>query len=228
MRAFAILLMAALAALVALLVFEPSWLPWGDGKDRRIVIAEICTRVIAEEKRVGFKIRAGVNGSLVFDVGGVTDIAGSKNVEIVSRILDCVEKAFEDEGIIDWYIAKEPLPLGLVAQQWNTGKFTIFLERPNSDDDEITLNNLRFPQFAGPKQTVLAEWCEAFSACARCDPAPNSGGFNQTKSVTISLAKTAPVEKRKMRGTWVNPKDPWELVEADGTRYYFICKGGST
>ncbi len=120
------------------------------------------------------------------------------------------------------------MPLGQIAQKWENEDFFIYLERPDSEANERILNNMRFPAFIGAKQTVLANWCTAFSSCVTCKPDPSKESFPEKGTINISFTNNSQAKKVKMWGKWNNPKDLWELVDTEtGDRYYYICKGNN-
>ena len=210
---------------VAVLVFTPNVISdFSEPPDRSIAVADKCLGVLPKKQRIGFKADLQSNSALIIDVGGTQESGGSENEEIVDRVLTCIEKAYETEEIPNTFVSKKPLPIGLIGQKWSNSEFSIHLERENVDNDNIVLNNLRFPAAAGRKEKLLRDWCDQFSGCVECRPPPSDDAFSEAGIVTISLRDDAPVEKKKMWGSWTNPKDPWELIDDSGTRYYFICK----
>ena len=217
-----------LGAFIAILIFNPSMLLLkSDMIDRKVEIARICLQVLQSKQTLGLKYSINSEtGKIDFDLGGLRESSGSESIEIIDRVLGCVEKAYSKEGLKNTLVVKRPLPLGLISQQWTKSLPSIYLERPSNEEDEIILNNIRVGPINGDKRDILSNWCKNLSSCITCDPNPNGNEFNNVLSVSFSLNQDAPLVKEKMWGNWLNPQDPWELVDNTGTRYLYRCVRG--
>jgi hypothetical protein len=218
-----------LLGVVALLViFPPEWLllQFEPPEVRnRIKIAKLCLQVFSSEQQLGIKtFYDSKKGNFSFDLGGSRKSSSTESAEIIDRVIKCIEKAYADANLKNTFVSTGPLPLGQIAQQWADGQPTIYLERPDKHEDEIILNNIRFGPAAGDKRDLLAFWCKNMSSCVNCKPNTTDAEFSSASTITVSLKSGPPLIKEKMKGTWTNPKDLWELVDESGTRYLYRCE----
>ncbi len=141
-------------------------------------------------------------GYASIDIGGLRETSGTEKTEIVELVLACVEKAYQqqEENLSKSFVNKQPLPLGLITQQWARGEPTIYLDRPQSESAEKILNNLWFGPVAGDKREVLARWCTYSSKCVRCEPSPKDDQFGTAVSIRVSLKENPLVRQVKMWG----------------------------
>jgi len=223
--AFIVAIFVAIA--FSIIVFEPFKF-FGSNQEtrKRLEIAELCTRVLDETQRIGIKSKIDVKGNFDIDMGVLQDEKGTANEKIVERVLECIEKAYAQEKFENTFVTKKPLPLGLVAQQWENGEPNLYLDRPNNKNAEIILNNMWFGPKGGDKRTLISNWCNYAKNCVSCSPSPNEKSFWQATSIQIKLLDCPTVNKVKMWGKWNNPVDPWELVDEHGNRYLYKCEGG--
>lgn len=59
-----------------------------------------------------------------------------------------------------------------------------------------------------------------------CDPLEPKA---DTVEVLVRLRDNAPVERRKLDGTWATPgpnakPEPWQIVNQSGERFYYECR----
>lgn len=195
-------------------------------------IREACFAGFPEEERVGFKIGTDASGAFTIDTGGVREKAGTSDTDAHKQAIECTQEAMSS-----WMVAQtgssevsgvfsstEPLPLGQIAQQWKNTDFFIDLSLARTAEQSKILNNLRFPRYVGTQASAMSLWCEAMSKCAECRPVGGSS-IETARGVEVLLTENSSPERIQMWGQWSNPSDPWEDVDEDGNRYYYICEG---
>ena len=172
----------------------------------------------------------GNNLSIEFD-GGVA-LEGSKDAEVVSKVLDCVQAAFREEGVENDYHVKTQIPIGLVADQWDSGTPSLLLDQPADQDDLDRLMNLVFGPASGMRSALIEQWCDLNSGCIRCAPNLGAGNIADASTVTIGLSGRGSFQKvvigtAPLAGNRAQPfqiVEPAEgLAEGIGERVGFLC-----
>lgn len=224
-----ILLAVIVLAYFALLHFNDYFL---SEKDRgRKAIAKVCTKMIPQEFRAAVESIILENQDNRFLDAEIRKKVGTENEKIIDNVRRCILNSHSEISTVsevgDFYNTTKPLPLGLVAQQWQGSSLNLYLERASSDQLDRVLNNLRFGPSSGDRRDTLSQWCQYAEYCATCSPAPDDKDqFSTAHTVSITLIEKPRVEKQKMGGTWSKPVELWELVDDTGTRYFYHCLGG--
>lgn len=207
----------ALAAviIVAVLLFRPDIIRGVFSDDGgSATFAEHCLKVTGAEAELGASIARSGKG-FSSNLGLKEYISGSNKADIVDRVLDCVEKAFDQAGIENDYITRGPLQIGLVANQWTTGGMSLHLTPTNSTEGTDILNNLSFGPASGLRPDLIESWCARNSDCVSCEPNLGAEDIASASTVSISLKSGANAKKLHHGTAYLagDRKHPWQLVE---------------
>jgi hypothetical protein len=187
-------------------------------------IDTLCAEVLPRDQRAGLKLGVLSDGAISIDMSGQRGAKGGASSQQIEGFIKCLEatrKVVIDNGV------RLPLePVGQVAHRWMREAGPKLRLLPGHDDS--ALNNLRIGPAAGTKEAVIADWCSQrqAGACVVCDPVDPKA---DTVEVLVRLRDKAPIEKRKLDGTWPVPPanaqpQPWQIVNKTGERFYYECR----
>ena len=187
-------------------------------------IDTLCAEVLPRDQRAGVKLGVLSDGAISIDMSGQRGVQGGASPQQIEGFIKCLEatrKVVVDSGV------RLPLePVGQVADRWMREPGPKLRLLPGHNDS--ALNNLRIGPAAGPKEAVLREWCsqKQAGACVVCDPPEPKV---DTVEVLVRLRDKAPVERRRLDGTWPIPAPnakpaPWQIVNQKGERFYYECR----
>lgn len=189
-----------------------------------------CTRLVPGWERMQVTFGTGSQGKVpTLDIGAgrLNDTA---DAAVIAALSQCVRDKSGVEPAVRWLVSIQSEPLGQLANRWNQEPGLRVRLGPSAEQNDIAvLNNLKIgpTNKAVTKVELLQQWCRQSAACVACDPADIAA---EASEVEVRLKPKPATSKQvyqdvagaaKPDGTY----EPWQLIESDRKRYYFVCQG---
>ena len=193
---------------------------------------EGCLRAAGETRGLKFNLSNDSESGIIIEFDGGVTLEGSEQKETVKDILDCVQNAFKGATKKNDYFSDDPLPLGLVENQWSDGTPSIHIARPSDQEDIDHLYNLVLGPAGGLRSALIVQWCDLNSACVECTPNLGSSSIADASTVSIGLKPGAQFQDTSLGIGQLSGhrKQPYQLIEEAegldegfGRRIGFIC-----
>lgn len=209
------MVLGVLVLLMVAIVFSPDlirrYLPSSyDPQD----FADSCLKASGADIELGVGVKQTGDG-FSSNLGIEEHIEGSQDAEIVEKIIDCLQTAYQGAEVTNDYHTTEPVQLGLVADQWSEGGTALSLQPTSSKRAKDILNNLSFGPASGRRPDLIQAWCSRNLSCVSCKPNVGADTLSEASTVIISLQPDAHVEKLHYGTAPLagHRKEPWQLVE---------------
>lgn len=176
-----------------------------------------CLALIPDFRAFGISFETDKSGKLrKVTFGGDQQRKRDPSQELAEQFVQCLQGMRNDIEILN-YSRLSASPLGQIANIWNrSGGMSIKLRPPDSE----IIQNIQIGPDSGLRWDIMKDFCAAANACVACEPTDPGG---DEVSVLVSLKPNPPARREKVGTGFVNPRNPWELVDENGDRYHYIC-----
>lgn len=189
-------------------------------------IAKLCTQILPQEKRFGMKGKLIGSSGIEIDLQGLRDTKSGADPAQIEGFLECIRLRLNREPQVVNGVRVPLEPVGQFANRLKRESGTKLTLMPGANDE--ILQNLRIGPGAGPKETIITDWCSLgkAGACVTCEP---DNPATSAVEVIVRLRQNPPVEKKMLPGKVPPPSagiklEPWQLVDSEGNRFYYECK----
>lgn len=200
-----------------------------------------CYRLLPETRAGGVSVKFDKEGIAEIVLGGEWEGGKDPKSEQLKAFQVCVNEALNMPVRIRDGATIDLEPLGQVADRWKSESGLKLTLMPGPKEE--VLQNLRIGPLVGLKPDMISEWCGGAVAgtCVSCEPDTPT---MDTPAVIIRLRSEAPAIRAQMPGNWppvvidpetgklklkadgqpVTPFKPWQLVDAEGRRFFYECR----